>query len=86
MGAGGGAGSDGAEGGQQEDLTTCFPGQVWDVKYRRLQRRSGILPDGEITETPTRSQDRSAIVQPPPLPPPAAMPPEGVCGPLPLDG
>jgi hypothetical protein len=47
---------------------------------------AAFLPDGEITETPTRSQARSAIVQPPPLPPPAPMPPEGICGLLPLDG
>jgi tetratricopeptide (TPR) repeat protein len=33
------------------DLTTCEPGQVWDLKHHRcLQRRSGILPDAEMTE------------------------------------
>ena len=32
------------------------------------------------------AQARTAIVQLPPLPPPAPMPPEGVCGPLPLNG
>ena len=32
------------------------------------------------------STARVAIVQPPRLPPPAPMPPEGVCGPLPLNG
>ena len=33
------------------DLTTCEPGQVWDVKHHRcLQRRSDILPDPEMTE------------------------------------
>ena len=42
------------------NLTTCFPGQVWDVKHHRLQRRIGILPDAEMTETPTRSQARTA--------------------------
>jgi hypothetical protein len=40
-----------------------------------LQRRSGIV--SEITETPTRSQARTAIFQPPPLPPPA---PIRICG------
>jgi hypothetical protein len=38
---GGGAGAEVGGGGfyrphaQQEDLTTCFPGQVWDVKHHR---------------------------------------------------
>ncbi len=33
------------------DLTTCFPGQVWDSKKKRcLQRHSGVLPDPELTE------------------------------------
>ena len=35
----------------QDDLTTCFPGQVWDVKkHKCLQRRSDILPGPELTE------------------------------------
>lgn len=34
-----------------DDLTTCAPGQVWDRKHHRcLQRRSGVLPDPELTE------------------------------------
>ncbi len=34
-----------------DDLTTCAPGQVWDRKHHRcLRRRSGILPDSELTE------------------------------------
>jgi tetratricopeptide (TPR) repeat protein len=34
-----------------DDLTTCAPGQVWDRKHHRcLQRRSGILPNSELTE------------------------------------
>jgi tetratricopeptide (TPR) repeat protein len=33
------------------DLRTCQPGQVWDAKQHKcLQRRSGILPDSELTE------------------------------------
>jgi tetratricopeptide (TPR) repeat protein len=33
------------------DLTTCQPGQVWDAKQHKcLQRRSGILPDQDLTE------------------------------------
>ena len=36
---------------QNEDLTTCNPGQVWDVNGRRcLVRRVGVLPDPELTE------------------------------------
>jgi tetratricopeptide (TPR) repeat protein len=60
MGAGGGGGDAqtqkqppaGAQtGSRANDLTTCEPGQVWDVKHRRcLQRRGGILPDAEMTE------------------------------------
>jgi tetratricopeptide (TPR) repeat protein len=35
----------------QDDLTTCSPGQVWDrKKHACLQRRSGVLPDAELTE------------------------------------
>ena len=38
-------------GSRANDLTTCEPGQVWDVKHHKcLQRRSGILPDAEMTE------------------------------------
>jgi len=33
------------------DLTTCEPGQVWDAKQHKcLQRRSGVLPDRDLTE------------------------------------
>jgi tetratricopeptide (TPR) repeat protein len=33
------------------DVTTCEPGQVWDAKQHKcLQRRSGFLPDSELTE------------------------------------
>ena len=36
---------------QQEDLTTCAPGQVWDrKKHKCLQRHSSVLPDPELTE------------------------------------
>ena len=58
-GAGGGAGAGGGGGGgiwrhtdiQQEDLTTCSPGQVWDrKKHKCLQRHSSVLPDPELTE------------------------------------
>ena len=32
-------------------MTTCNAGQVWDVKkHKCLQRKSGILPDSELTE------------------------------------
>jgi Flp pilus assembly protein TadD len=35
----------------QDDLTTCNPGQVWDrKKHVCLQRRSDVLPDAELTE------------------------------------
>ena len=35
----------------QDDLTTCYPGQVWDRKrHVCLQRHSGVLPDSELTE------------------------------------
>jgi Flp pilus assembly protein TadD len=35
----------------QDDLTTCNPGQVWDRrKHACLQRRSEVLPDSELTE------------------------------------
>jgi len=35
----------------QDDLTTCEPGQVWDrKKHVCLQRRSDVLPDAELTE------------------------------------
>ena len=38
-------------GSRANDLTTCEPGQVWDVKHHKcLQRHSGILPDAEMTE------------------------------------
>jgi tetratricopeptide (TPR) repeat protein len=36
---------------KKTDLTTCPPGQVWDKKkHKCLERRSGILPDSELTE------------------------------------
>ena len=36
---------------QQEDLTTCAPGQVWvRKKHKCLQRRSSVIPDPELTE------------------------------------
>jgi tetratricopeptide (TPR) repeat protein len=49
----GGAG--GASGGSprpsQSDLTTCQRGKVWDPKtHKCLTKRSGILPDAELTE------------------------------------
>jgi tetratricopeptide (TPR) repeat protein len=49
----GGAG--GASGGStrpsQSDLTTCQHGKVWDAKnHKCLTKRSGILPDAELTE------------------------------------
>jgi hypothetical protein len=47
--------------------------------HRQHDRRRGWRPRGE-------AQAWTVIVQPPPLPPPAPMPPEGVCGPLPLNG
>ena len=35
----------------QDDLTRCYPGQVWDWKrHVCLQRHSGVLPDWELTE------------------------------------
>ena len=53
-GAGGGSGGSGAGNYRptgQSDLTTCFPGQVWDTRKRRcLQRRSEVLPDSQLTE------------------------------------
>ncbi|HKN30469.1 MAG TPA: hypothetical protein VJY34_22345 [Roseiarcus sp.] len=60
-GGGGGGGSvkpdAGATGGggtrsvNQNDLTTCYPGQVWDrKKHVCLQRHSGVLPDWDLTE------------------------------------
>ncbi len=58
-GGGGGGGGSGGGGGfwrfhtdiQQEDPTTCVPGQVWDKKrHKCLQRHSGVLPDWELTE------------------------------------
>src|SRR5271165_3975416 len=56
-GGGGGGGSGGGGGGagpsraNQTDLTTCQPGQVWDAKKQRcLTKRSGVLPDPELTE------------------------------------
>jgi tetratricopeptide (TPR) repeat protein len=34
-----------------DDLTVCNPGQVWDHNgHACLQRRSGVLPDPELTE------------------------------------
>jgi tetratricopeptide (TPR) repeat protein len=34
-----------------DDLTTCLPGMVWDVKHKKcLVRHSGVLPDAELTE------------------------------------
>ncbi len=36
---------------KKTDLTTCPPGQVWDKKtHKCLERRSGVLPDSELTE------------------------------------
>src|SRR5579863_5790856 len=36
---------------QNDDLTTCNPGQVWDVNGRRcLIRQVGVLPDSQLTE------------------------------------
>ncbi|MGA9847852.1 MAG: tetratricopeptide repeat protein, partial [Roseiarcus sp.] len=59
-GGGSGGGGAGAGGGggffrhsdvQQEDLTTCVPGEVRDTKnHKCLQRHSGVLPDWELTE------------------------------------
>ncbi|HKN26995.1 MAG TPA: hypothetical protein VJY34_03580 [Roseiarcus sp.] len=65
-GAGGGGGDEtqqqgtgGAAGGagtanranNRSDLTTCPPGEVWVAKQHKcLQRHSGVLPDGELTE------------------------------------
>ena len=64
-GGGGGGGAGGGGGGfyrpfqsapyraqaPADDLTTCAPGQVWDRKHHRcLRRRSGILPDSDLTE------------------------------------
>jgi tetratricopeptide (TPR) repeat protein len=58
-GAGGGGAGGGAVGGEAkpfraqapDDLTTCAPGQVWDHKHKKcLQKRSGVLPDPELTE------------------------------------
>jgi tetratricopeptide (TPR) repeat protein len=52
---GGGASGPGTAGGANKDanrtdLTTCPPGQVWDVKkHKCLQRHSGVLPDSELT-------------------------------------
>jgi tetratricopeptide (TPR) repeat protein len=35
----------------QSDLTTCQPGKVWDARnHKCLTKRSGILPDAELTE------------------------------------
>ena len=54
--AGGAGGAPGAAkkanpGVKKTDLTTCAPGQVWDRKKRKcLERRSGILPDRDLTE------------------------------------
>ena len=54
---GGGSGGAGgtmekkANGMKKTDLTTCAPGQVWDrKKHKCLERRSGILPDRDLTE------------------------------------
>jgi tetratricopeptide (TPR) repeat protein len=56
-GAGGGGGAGAGAGGaaqrmnNQTDLTTCPPGQVWDVKHRKcLVRHSGVLPDADLIE------------------------------------
>ena len=56
-GAGGGAGAGGGGGIwrhtdiQQENLTTCAPGQVWvRKKHKCLQRHSSVIPDPELTE------------------------------------
>ena len=59
--AGGGGGGGGEDSGakpdpktrsvNQDDLTTCQPGQVWDRKrHKCLQRHSGVLPNSELTE------------------------------------
>ena len=38
-------------GSNRTDLTTCEPGKVWDAKQHKcLSRRSGVLPDPELTE------------------------------------
>ena len=35
----------------QSDLTTCESGKVWDARnHRCLMKRSGVLPDSELTE------------------------------------
>jgi len=48
--AGGGGGGVGG-GAPTDDLRTCNPGQVWDQKkHKCLQRRSGVLPDSDLTE------------------------------------
>ena len=56
-GAGAGAGAGGGGGGflrapaPASDLTTCPPGQVWDMKHKRcLVRHSGVVSDPEMTE------------------------------------
>jgi len=36
---------------KKTDLTTCDPGKVWDAKQHKcLTKRSGVLPDPELTE------------------------------------
>jgi tetratricopeptide (TPR) repeat protein len=50
-GGGGGGGGTGPSGAKQTDLKTCEPGQVWDAKkHKCLTKRSGVLPDPELTE------------------------------------
>ena len=47
------SGNGGAPHGAQskDDMTTCPPGNVWDrKKHTCLRRRSGVLPDSELTE------------------------------------
>ncbi len=51
--ASGGAGTEkkSQRGVNKTDLTTCAPGEVWDIKKRKcLERHSGVLPDSDLTE------------------------------------
>jgi tetratricopeptide (TPR) repeat protein len=50
-GASGGSMEKKTNGMKKTDMTTCAPGQIWDKKtHKCLERRSGILPDPELTE------------------------------------
>ena len=50
-GAATGAGTGAPTHAKKTDLTTCEPGQVWDAKQHKcLAKRSGVLPDPELTE------------------------------------